>query len=309
MRNNRAVFWGAALGCAPWLLLFLVLAVWLFGRALTDASPKVGVVRITGLISGSGAGLLSGGAGSETVVRQLRAAEQDPSVKAILLRINSPGGSAAASQEICQEVRRIATRGRKKIVVSMGDVAASGGYYAASAANYIVANGSTLTGSIGVIMELPDVAALMKRYGVALNVIKSGKFKDIGNFARQMTPEERKLLQTTVMDVYDQFVGAVAEGRHMPRSKVLALADGRVFTGRQALANGLVDRLGGWHDALILAARQGGIQGEPKVKDFSARGPLSSLLDDDSSLNRLPPAANLLLDKRLLPIVGALPNQ
>ncbi|MGQ9698894.1 MAG: signal peptide peptidase SppA, partial [Armatimonadota bacterium] len=275
---------------------------WLIGRAIVEGGPCIGVVRVTGFITAGGGGALIGGTSSESVIKQLRSAARDDSVKVVLLRINSPGGSAAASQEVYHEVRRLRTETRKKVIASMGDVAASGAYYIASAADRIVANGSSLTGSIGVVMELPEVEGLLKRYGINLNVVKSGPYKDIGNPARKLTDSERQLLSGIIADVYGQFVDAVAQGRRMPRDKVLKIADGRVFTGRQALALGLVDHLGNWQDAVALAAKEGGLPKEPRLKEMAPKSLFTSLLGADASA-RLGLSNALLLDPRLLPMV------
>lgn len=183
------------------------------------------------------------------VKRKLRKFEGEKNVKAILLRINSPGGTVGMSQEVYDAVNAVRAKG-KPVVVSMGDVTASGGYYIAAAADKIFANPGTLTGSIGVIMHLMNWAETEKKIGLQPSVIKSGAFKDIGSADRPMTPEEKALLQNIIMDSYDQFVTAVAEGRKLDKEAVKKLADGRVYSGRQAKAVHLVDELGGYDDAL-----------------------------------------------------------
>ncbi len=227
----------------------------------TSFGDKVGVIHISGIISsGSGASLFGGHLGAETLMKLIRKAGKEQSVKAVVLRINSPGGSAAASQEIYQEVLRL--REKKPVVVSMGDMAASGGYYVAAAGSKIMACSATMTGSIGVIMPTLQYYEALKKIGVSMEPIKSGAHKDIGSGARPMTPEERKLLQDMVMDVYDQFVSDVASARKMDPAKVKKIADGRILTGRQAKDAGLVDEIGNYRDALKLAAKLGGIKGE-----------------------------------------------
>jgi protease IV len=300
MRENRYILIGALLGCGPWLLLMLIFFGWVISRTVTDRGARVGVIRITGPITAGGGGLFLGGTSSETTIRQLRAAGEDRNIRAVLLRINSPGGSAAASQEIYQEVRRLRTDKGKKVIVSMGDVAASGGYYIAAGADSIVANGSTITGSIGVIMQMPELVGLMEQHGIDINVIKSGPYKDIGNPARELMPQERELLTTMVQDVFDQFVTAVADGRKMPREKVSELADGRILTGRQAQKLGLVDRLGNWRDAVLLAGREAGIRDEPRLREFRDRGRLSPFFGDPGPSSARIPAEMLLLDWRLI---------
>lgn len=198
------------------------------------------------------------------VVRELEEHRENPSVRAVVVRIDSPGGVVGPSQEIYDAIRRFRAKD-KPVVASMGAVAASGGYYIAAAADRIVANPGTLTGSIGVIMQMAEFEGLFKKVGVRYQVIKSGRYKDIGSPARAMTEAERRLLQSLLDDVYEQFVDAVAEGRDLDRQAVLALADGRIFSGRQARSLGMVDALGGLQEAIELAAELGGIPGKPRV--------------------------------------------
>lgn len=226
----------------------------LLGNGVTTFSmgSKVGVIELQGAISDS-----------KKYIEQLIVFAKDDSVKAIVLRIDSPGGGVGPSQEIHAEVARITKQ--KPIIVSMGSVAASGGYYVAAPANKIYANPGTITGSIGVIMEFTNVLDLMDKIGLKTRVVKSGAHKDIGSSVRDMTVEEHALLQSLIDDVHSQFVAAVSEGRGLSESDVRLLADGRIFTGKQALALGLVDELGGLSLAIVEAARQGGIDGEPTV--------------------------------------------
>ena len=196
------------------------------------------------------------------IIDDLRGFERNNSIKAIVLRIDSPGGAVGPSQEIYAAVKAVH---KKPLIVSMGSVAASGGYYVAVEAQRIFANPGTITGSIGVIMEFPDLAGLLDKIGLHRRVVKSGEFKDIGSPVRDMTPEELALLQDLIDDVHAQFVDAVAGGRNIAPEKVRAFADGRIFSGRQAQALGLVDELGGLRAAITYAAKQVGIKGEPKV--------------------------------------------
>ena len=182
-------------------------------------------------------------------MRQFRKARKDDSVQAVLLRINSPGGSAAATQEAAAELQKLKNSG-KPVVVSMGDTAASGAYWLAAYGDKIYANPSTITGSIGVYMSYYDVQGLSEKLGVHEEKIKSGPHKDIFSPFRPMTDEERKLTQQMVDDMYEQFVAVVAKQRHMDGATVRSLADGRVFTGVQAKEAGLVDELGNYYDAL-----------------------------------------------------------
>ena len=216
------------------------------------SGDKVAVLPITGLI-----------ADSEGTIEQLKKYARDDSVKAIILRINSPGGGVGPSQEIYSEVRKL--KGKKVVVASMGALAASGGYYIACAADKIFANPGTITGSIGVIMQFVSVKDLIEKIGLKGMVVKSGTFKDIGSPMREMKPEERKLLQEVIENVHLQFVGAVAEGRKMDRKKVMKIADGRIFSGEQAKALGLVDALGNLEDAVEEAGKMAKIEGEPRV--------------------------------------------
>ena len=188
----------------------------------------------------------------------------DSSVRAVVLRLDSPGGGVAASQEIYDAVLRLHDE-KKPVIASMGGVAASGAYYIACAADSIVSNPGTLTGSIGVIMSFPNTEELFRKVGVRFEVVKTGKFKDIGSLSRPMTPEEKDLLNGVLSSVYEQFVSAIADGRGMQRSDILPYADGRIFSGKQALDLGFVDRLGNLDDAVQLAGDLAGIKGRPVV--------------------------------------------
>jgi protease-4 len=184
-------------------------------------------------------------------------------VKAIILRIDSPGGGVGPSQEIHREVLKAKTR--KKVVTSMGSVAASGGYYIACASDLIVANPGTITGSIGVLMEFTNIEELFKKIGIKGVVLKSGEHKDIGSPFREMTPDEKKILQEVIDNVHQQFIQAVADGRKMDRSKVTQIADGRILTGEQAKQAGLVDQIGNLQDAIDTTAKLVGIEGKPNI--------------------------------------------
>jgi len=201
---------------------------------------------------------------SRNTIRQLKELEHNPAVKALLIRVDSPGGVVTPSHEIYEEIRRIRDAGMP-VVVSMGTLAASGGYYVSCPADIIVANPGTLTGSIGVIMEFPVVRGLMDKVGLKVEVIKSDIHKDIGSPFRDMAEGERALLQGVVTDVYEQFIGVVSIERGLPLEDVRALADGRIFTGRQAQAFGLVDTLGTLEDAKRIAAGLAGLTGEPRL--------------------------------------------
>ena len=213
---------------------------------------RVAVIPLSGLISESG-----------PVIEQLKRFGKDDSVKAIVLRIDSPGGGVGPSQEIYEEVKKV--RAKKPVLASMGALAASGGYYIACAAQRVYANPGTMTGSIGVIMPFMNVKDLVEKIGVKGMTVKSGTFKDIGSPLRDMTPLERELLQGVVDNVHLQFVNAVADGRNLDRQDVLQIADGRIFTGEQAKELGLVDVLGNLEDAISDAGKLGKISGEPKI--------------------------------------------
>lgn len=256
------------------LIVSVIVAATMNGRALgkrpLPGGERIAVVYIQGIITTQ---TISGGpfggstVGIRGVVDALRRVEEDPAIKAVVLRLDSPGGSAAASQEVAAQVERVKKAG-KKVVVSMGDVAASGAYWIAAGADRIVADPATVTGSIGVLIETIQVTGLYGKIGVNKEVVKSGPFKDMGSESRPMTAEERTILQKMVDDIYDQFVDRVAQGRNMRREQVLVLADGRVFTGRQAKSAGLVDELGDFRDAVREAGRLAGIKGEPEVTDL-----------------------------------------
>ena len=213
---------------------------------------RVAVLPINGVITES-----------EDTIEQLKKFAKDDSVKAIVVRLNTPGGGVGPSQEIYAEVKKI--RGKKVIVASMGALAASGGYYIACAADKIYANPGTITGSIGVLMQFVNVKDLIEKIGVKGLVIKSGSFKDTGSPIREMSPEERKIIQGVIDNVHFQFVNAVAEGRKLPREEVLEIADGRIFSGEQAKELGLIDLLGNQEDAVAEAGRMAKIEGEPRV--------------------------------------------
>lgn len=223
---------------------------------------KIAVVRIEGVILDSA-----------EIIDELKEYSSNDSVKAILLRIDSPGGAVVPAQEIYEEIKRIRSERNKKVITSMGSVAASGGYYIASASDRIIANPGSITGSIGVILELANISGLMDKVGIKSVVIKSGKYKDTGSMFRTMEEEERNLLQQVIDDTYRQFVEAISEGRGIDIEKLLPIADGRIFTGRQAKEMGLVDDLGGLEYAIRVATDMAGIKGEPviiqKKKGFS----------------------------------------
>jgi protease-4 len=238
------------------LVLFfsgLVLIVRLSGKpSRLPFGDKIAVVEIHGVITQS-----------FPVIEEIHRYLADDGVKAIILRIDSPGGGVGPSQEIYREV--VKAKQKKKMVTSMGAVAASGGYYVACASDLIVANPGTITGSIGVIMQFSNFEELLKKIGVKGVVLKSGEHKDIGSPFREMTPEEKKIMQETLDNVHQQFIRAVAEGRNLDEATVLPIADGRIMTGEQAKQLGLVDKMGNLDDAIEEAAKLVGIEGKPQV--------------------------------------------
>lgn len=220
-------------------------------------------IRLEGTISASSTTGLLGGAAitPEYVINQLIEAEKNANVRAILLRINSGGGSAAASQEIFEELKKI----EKPVVVSVSDVCASGAYYIACAADKIVANRSSSVGSIGVIMQITNLEGLYNKLGIEYTTIKQGKYKDVGSSDREMTAEEEQLLRDQTFKIYEQFIKDVSDSRKIPVEKVREIATGWVYLGTEALGLGLIDSIGTYKDAEKLAAQLGGIKGEPVI--------------------------------------------
>ena len=255
------------------ILLFLIAIIFtvyhhFFDHETANHDNQIGLVKIQGVIIDS-----------RNTVKELDKLADDENIKGIIIRINSPGGAVAPSQEIYQEIKRISHI--KPVYSSMSTMAASGGYYIACASQKIYANPGTLTGSIGVIMQFTNWQKLLKKFGIGNEVIKSGKLKDIGSPLRAMTPEEKKLLQEMVNDVYQQFLDDVAKSRHIPLSKLLTIADGRVFSGRQAKNLGLVDKLGSLTLAVNDLAVKVGITGKPRlVEKKEKKGLLYYLLGE-----------------------------
>lgn len=218
-------------------------------RAEFEFGEKVGVVEVTGVI-----------VDAHDAIDQIKQLREEESIKAIVLRIDSPGGAVAPSQEIYREIRK--TVPVKKVVASMGAVAASGGYYIAAAADGIIASPGTITGSIGVIMAYTNYRALLDKIGLVPVVVKSGPYKDTGSPVRDMTAAEKELLEGLTNKIHNQFIQDIADGRQMDPEKVALLADGRIYTGEESKALGLIDRLGNIEDAIEWAGRMGGIEGK-----------------------------------------------
>jgi len=246
-------------------LLIVISALFAVFQKNVPLGEKVAVVRIEGPIMDA-----------KNTVDEIKGYLKDASIKALVLRVDSPGGAVAPSQEIYEEVKKAALK--KKVIVSMGSVAASGGYYISAPADRIIANPGTLTGSIGVIMEIPNIEGLMNKIGVKTEVIKSGRHKDLASAFRKMEKEERLILQGVLDDVHEQFIKAVSDGRKIPFDEVKKLADGRIFTGRQAMKVRLVDELGTLEDAVAAAGRLAGIKGEPEVVTQKERFSLFDIL-------------------------------
>lgn len=249
----------------------VIVAIVLFSLAILFALS----VKIAGTIIGSGDARLTSKEGvglievkgmildSKETIRQLRYFLKQDSVKAVVLRVNSPGGIVAPSQEIYAEVKKFAAR--KKIIVSMGSVAASGGYYISAPATMIYANPGTITASIGVILKLSNIESLMDKIGIKSYTLKTGKYKDSGSPLRKFSAEDRAMLKSVIDNTHQQFVRAVAEGRRLPVEEVRKIADGRIMSGEQAMGYKLVDRLGTLQDAIEEAGRLAGISGEPEL--------------------------------------------
>ena len=292
--------------------LFLVLAILSIPLALSlqrsrevvvqRAGPKVAVLELVGTIADvADPSLLPAGGGLRKLLDDLAEVRKNPQYVAVVLRINSGGGSAAASQEIHRAISKVREAG-KPVVVSMGDVAASGAFYAAVAADEIFANPSTITGSIGVLAQYFDASELAERYGVKLETIKTGPFKDIGNPTEPLTDEQRALIQSVVNDSLDHFVAAVAEGRGLDEEFVRRVADGRILTGSQALELGLIDAFGGLEEAIARAWELAGMEGEPQVVRFEERKPWFAryfgFLAGEADLGELDLLRRLLGDER-----------
>lgn len=253
---------------------------------LRSSIKRIGLVKVVDIIYTS-----------DDYIRQLRELREDRSVAGVILRIDSPGGAVAPSQEIYSEIMRF-RQAKKPIVVSMGNIAASGGYYIACSASKIFANPGTLTGSIGVIMQFPHYYELLNKIGVDVTTIKAGEFKDIGNPNRKLSDKERTFLQHLLDDTHEQFIQHISQGRNMDIEEIRQIADGRIFTGQQALNLGLVDSVGGFYEALSFLKDSLNLPEQTKViekrkgsgffKDFIIDGiaqhiPLFNLLNNKSA--------------------------
>lgn len=270
--------WAIGLGTG-FVLLVVGSCCWSFsmiskGSSTIATGDSIAVIRIEDTIQGG-----STGSGSpEYVLDQLNKAVDDSNVKAILLRIDSPGGTVAASQEIMMGVRRAAKK--KPVVTSVGDICASGAYMVASQSNEIVASPGSTVGSIGVIMELANVEELMNKLGVHFTTLTQGEYKDAGSAFRSLTATETAMLNDQMKLIHDQFIADVATGRHMDQDEVRKLATGWAWLGSEALDLGLVDSIGNYDDAVDRAAKLGGIKGEPNIVDYENVDPFATLATD-----------------------------
>jgi len=253
--KSKTLFIGLGVGASiVALFAFCIVAAKLLldEKNIIFTGGKIGIIEVQGMI-----------VDSSEFIKQLHEFRDNDRIRAVVLRIDSPGGAVGPSQEMYEEVRKFTQK--KKMVVSMGSLAASGGYYIAAPADMIFANPGTVTGSIGVLMKLSNIQGLLGKVGLNSFVLKSGKFKDSGSPVRSMTKEDEQILQGVIDSMHGQFVKAVADGRKIPVEEVGRIADGRIFSGEQALRFKLVDRLGNLQDAVSEAAKMAGIKGEPEL--------------------------------------------
>ena len=260
--NLRWLWWG--LGSFIALTIAFRLGTWSTDLSMGGVGDKVGIINIIGPI-----------VSSEETIKELEKFRSRNDVSAILVRIDSPGGLVAPTQEIYEKIKLI--KQEKPIVASMGSVAASGGYYISLGADSIIANPGTIVGSIGVIMNYPVMTELLNKVGIDFETIKSGELKDVGSYSREVTKADREHLNDMVLDMYKQFVDAVTQNRSLSEEEVLKIADGRVFTGRQSKELGLIDVIGTFDDAIKIAGSLGQIKGKPKTVQVNKKRP--SLLD------------------------------
>jgi protease IV len=287
--RSRVLLWVLVGGGAFFLFLLAVFTLVYFSMRSDSRTEfaafgdKIGVVDLEGVILSP-----------DETVRDLKKFADDSSIKAIIIHVNTPGGGAAASEEIYREVRRIRDEKKKRIVVSIGTVGASGGYYVASASNKIFANEASIVGSIGVIAEWYNYEELIKWAKLKAITLKAGEFKDTGSPTREMTPAEREYMQTLIDNMHAQFIHAVAEGRKAKDEDIRAIANGKVWTGQQALPLKLVDQIGDFEACVKDTAKSVGIKGEPTlVRPLEKRRTLSDLLFGDVS-EFLPTKARLM---------------
>jgi protease-4 len=242
-------------------IIALIVIFYIVSALRYESQPKVGLIRIEGTITDY-----------LDTVSIISEATKDESIKAVVIDVDSPGGAVGASQEIYRAIEKL--REKKPVVVSMGNVAASGGYYISAPANVIYANPGTITGSIGVIIQHVDVSEILNKFGVKVNTIKSGVNKDILYPTKPLLPEQKALLEKTVMDVYDQFLDAIVRYRPIKKEVLKSYADGRVFSGNEAKALGLVDKIGNIQDAISEAKKLGKLKEDALVIELKPKKPL-----------------------------------
>jgi protease-4 len=279
-------FWGIMITLVVIAIVFFGASIFYFSKIVSKSSSKyyersgkgsekVAVVDLNFTIISS-----------EPIVKQFKDFGEDESIKAIILRVNTPGGGVAASQEMYEAIRKVRDAG-KPVVVSISSLGASGGYYAACGGSIIAADPGSLVGSIGVIISLTNFKDLAEKLGVSETVIKSGELKDAGNPLRELNEKDREYFQSIVDDSYDQFLDVVSRERKMDKEKLKEYANGRVFTGRQAKEIGLIDSLGTFDDAIMMAARMAGIEGEPAIVRKKERITFFEMLIESISKNEL----------------------
>ncbi len=242
-------------------IIALIAIFYIISALRYESQPKVGLIRIEGTITDY-----------LDTVSIISEATKDESIKAVVIDVDSPGGAVGASQEIYRAIEK--SREKKPVIVSMGNVAASGGYYISAPANVIYANPGTITGSIGVIIQHVDVSEILNKFGVKVNTIKSGANKDILYPTKPLLPEQKALLEKTVMDVYDQFLDAIVKYRPIKKDVLKSYADGRVFSGNEAKALGLVDKIGNIQDAILEAKKLGKLEEDAPVIELKPKKPL-----------------------------------
>lgn len=292
--------------CASVSFAFIAAGLAASPTASIGPASSVAVIHIEGVISASSSsGLLSGSttATPESLIKQLRAADKDSRVASVLLRIDSPGGSAAASQEIFEEVKRM----KKPVIVSIADVGASGAYYISCGADEIMASRASSVGSIGVIMQVANLEELYAKIGIKYQTVKQGKYKDMGSSDRPLTAEELALLDQESKEVYDQFIGDVAKSRKLDEAKVRELATGQVWNGTTAKELGLIDSIGNYRDAVDRAGKLGKISGEPGIVSYDQPSLWEILTNPAGSagLSSLTRILNLM-DRNALPASGSI---
>ena len=249
MKNNHKYSYWIVGGL--FIIITLSLIPW---ELAVNNGPKIGVIEINEPIMES-----------KDIIEDLNYFLEEKDIKAIVVRLNTPGGGVAASQEIYNKIKKIVDSKSKPIIASMGGVAASGGYYVALGADTIVANSGSVTGSIGVIMSYPVLQELMQKIGIGQETIKSGEMKDAGSMYRDLNKKERRYFQELIDDLHKQFINVVSLERSLPLSKVQELADGKVYSGQQAFEKGLIDTLGTMEDAIFIAANKANIKGKPVI--------------------------------------------